>query len=74
LYDTFHISTDTIASPSLTFHLDINGANEHEASVVSYNTPEKLEKLMDFSLPEKAGGVEGNNYFRLSQYPRTIDD
>ncbi|KAG2172318.1 hypothetical protein INT43_004860, partial [Umbelopsis isabellina] len=37
----------------------INGATEQEANVVCYNTPEKLEKLMDFSLPEKAGGVEG---------------
>lgn len=45
--------------------LDINGANEQEASVVCYNSPEKLEKLMDFSLPEIAGGVEGNSLFAI---------
>ncbi|CAO3688914.1 unnamed protein product [Umbelopsis ramanniana] len=37
----------------------VDSASDKEASVVEFYPPEKLEKLVDFSLPENAGGVEG---------------
>lgn len=40
--------------------LDVDSASDKEASVVEFHPPEQLEKLVDFSLPENAGGVEGN--------------